>query len=340
MGAFERIVGRLHRVFKREPETTPVAVITGPVDAILSIEKMTIRIASAAGVLSVSIETGTLAEVLAVINGTAGFTATSTNAEFDGLLARGLSEEPRRRLDADDRLFYRTGVLFAELGPVGWILDEQHERIADAEKALYLASAQGSWLDYWGRDRFGIAKKSGELDPTYATRLINEITRPTQNNVSLELIAKEGLGVDIEIIDAWPKRAELDPAIAATSAGRFILGISIPNELTTEEAEIFLSGIMAIVRKYKASGTDFLETVFSKVVSQTETQVVEETLAVTITGTFEDSPQPGAIFCGTGWVCGSPGLICGINNAIMEQCVVTVLNAADDSVFQKSVYGG
>ena len=367
MSSFDRLMKRLHRVFNPDPKSVPAITIGCTSAFALYVSGLTLVSKSSDGDFSIDLSTITVSELVDAINAIANYNSSLVGSSFGGYLARGLLDyqekaysptalvtpggdyllTPFGRLiitttggDTEVTINYPTSLLVAEMRTAGWILDEQADRIKDAERQLYMHTSEEDWADFWCRNMFGIPRKQGETDEDYVIRTIYEVIRPTQNNKALELIILDALGVDATIEDAWPHRADLDPTYAAESPGHFLLEMGLDNDLTTEESQALIDSVKTIVRKYKASGTDFLDTVLRKLCKTVETLTTTEALAATIIATFEESTQPGPIYCGAAWYCGCPDLYCGDNDGIKEQIAVRVLNASDDSVASQALYGG
>lgn len=255
------------------------------------------------------------------------------------LLARGLIDETDGDAYAGLTLSVPESIFYNEMRTYGWELDEQKKNIRDAERQMYMHSAEDDWLDYWCRDHFGISRLAGEADSSYLQRVVNDLARENQNNVALELIAKNALGVDITIHDAYPLRAELPPEYQDVAAGRFLLETGIPGDMTTEQAETLLETIRNVVRKHKAAGTDFIETALRKQLQPNEPLSATEAMALNITATMADAFADGPIIYGSSWTYGTPGLVYGNNDAIKEQAVVTVRLAADNSITVQQILG-
>jgi len=186
---------------------------------------------------------------------------------------------------------------------------------------------------------FGIVRFTAETDAEYQQRVLNEITSPTQNNVALAMIVKNALGVDARILDAVPYIDDLPPEQQGDAVGRFLLDLSIDNSLSTEEAEILIERTQNLVRKFKAAGTDFIQTSLRKLEEKAETVTIVEAYRATISAALADQIGPGPIYVGAAWIVGTPGLLVGTNDAIKEQCIVTVLDT-DENIVSRDYYGG
>jgi hypothetical protein len=335
MGAFERALARLNSIWNKDPKRVEIATIT-KTGSTFRIVGLRCLATDENGTTTISLETGTVNDFLDALQAK-GFTTVLAATEYGTMLARGIIEQGLAQ--SGDSIGYHQSLLWSELKTCAWELDDQRSRIDDANRQLYLHSATGSWADEWG-DLFGTYRVTGESDDAFLGRAIAEAIRPRSNNVALENILQEAYGLTCTMRDALPNVAELPPEEQAGAAGRFLLDLAIPNNLTPEEAQILIDRMKATVRKSKAAGTDFLQTVLRKLNIVNEDMTLTETIGVTITDGINETFIPGAIICGTGWVCGTPGLLCGTNEAIKEQIVVKTILVADGSIVATGLYGG
>lgn len=342
MSAFQSILKRLHRVFNKEPEAVPAVILTCTTPFSLSVQGLTLKAESDAGNFAVDLSEITLAQLVATVDALGGYTASLADAALGALLARGLLDVVGEYASApeDATLGYPQSLLFAELRTVGWMLDEQAGRIKDAERQMYPHMSEGEWADYWCREMFGIPRDAGEEDAGYVVRTIHELIRPNQNNKALELIILEALGVETTILDAWPNRAELEPSAQAKAAGHFLLDMAIDNDLSTEAAQALIDRVKDLVRKHKAAGTDFLETVLSKLVNRMEALAADEAFTATVVVTLAETLLGGPVQVGAGWRVGAPGLVVGDNEALKEQIFVQKIINEGGAVESFALYGG
>lgn len=323
-----RLMDRLHRVFNRDPQAVPVVTISG----VSSVEVKGLRLlvdGEAIDIATITLEQ--LVTALQVIP----VTAALTDASHGTLLARGLLESYASGSQAT--LSYPTSLLYNEMQVYAWMLQGQADRITDLERQLYLNTADGDWLDFWGMTYFGVGRYTGETDEVYATRIKNEILRATQNNVALAQIVQDATGVRCQLRDAALYPLEVDPADAP---GRFILDLYSQNWLTPEERAALDIKVFDLVRRYKAAGTDFQPaTIMSEGI--TEEITVSEVVDVQIQNVFNETPYAdGPIYLGRGFRLGSPNILLGTNDRIVEQVVVCVLSADNTQVLARYFLDG
>ena len=276
---------------------------------------------------------------LAIAITTLGFTAMVTNAAYSTYPARGLFETAENISAGPTSLLYPTSVFYKEMQTSGWALDEQHARIQIAKQQLDLKEAQDEWLDYWG-SFFNVPRMPGEIDSIYGPRIFWQMIRPTQNNVALEIIVKDALGIDITITDAMTVLGTLTTEMQANAPGRFIMDVSLPSTMTSDQKTAATLNAMALVRKYKAGGFDFLQQTSRSNIMFADMATVSETIDLTLGTQVADSPQPGVLVAGAGWIAGTPGLVAGNNKAMQEQVCVTAILYSDGSVLSVNLSGG
>ena len=332
MSTLTRVLARLHRVFNKDPQTEPVITLTCPDGVDLAVSNLTLT----GGTLAISLDGLALTDLVTAVNNVPGFSATLVSGADGTLLARGIVDDGA----VSGTLRYPTSLFYQEMQTSSWSLQDQADRMLALELEMYMNTADEDWLDFWGRDIYGLPRFADENDGDYSQRITNELTRPTQNNVALAQIVKQALGADIVIRDAVPYVSELPVDQQADAPGRFLLDMSISNSLSTSDAQILIDKIKAIVNKYKAAGTDFIQTALLKAQKQTESVSVAESVEVTITATFSDQLSDGPIYYGAGWTFGTPGLKFGTNDAIKEQIRVQKIEVSTGHTVADYIYGG
>lgn len=289
---------------------------------------------------NIDISTITINQLADQINALPGFTATVNLPDCGFLLARGLIETNKPQDISEDHCFYYpTSLLYQEMQVYGWALQGQSDQAKSAERQLYLNTAEEDWLDFWG-NFFGIPRYNGETDTKYAQRITYQIVRATQNNIALSIIVKETLGVDADFPDAVPNIDQLAEEDIPKAPGRFLLSMGLDNSLTSDEAQALINQVQDIVRKYKASGTDFLVNALRKLVQTAEVLTTTEDVSATINIQLQDTLTSGPVRASAGWRASCPGLTAGDNTAIKEQIFIQTIAVADNSVVVSDLYGG
>lgn len=92
--------------------------------------------------------------------------------------------------------------LWTLLDAYGVAVDEADRHIVEGIAQLYIGSAEGEFLDYWG-EFFGVPRNAGELDPDYRTRMIVEVLRPKSNKIAIENAVSEIVGDHVELYEPW-----------------------------------------------------------------------------------------------------------------------------------------
>ncbi len=93
-----------------------------------------------------------------------------------------------------------TSVLWRVVRPLALCFDMWGDDLAEATRQMDVRHAAGRWLDWWGV-LYGVPRATGELDAGYRRRIVWEVMAPRANNVAMEVILKEALGVDATITD-------------------------------------------------------------------------------------------------------------------------------------------
>ena len=306
----------------------------------LSVRDLVLTI-QADGQIVTDLSTGTLTDLAAVISGTTGFNAVLVDPAFGDFWARGLYEVAGQDIALDQNLYYPTALLYNEMQTYSWALMDQAARLKSAERQLYMNTAEDEWLDYWGNEFFKIPRYSEEADVAYAQRIANQIIQASQNNVALELIIKQTLGVDVSVVDAAAVLDQLTTEDQANAAGRFILeNLGVDNDWLTDHQSAIVLQVEDLVNRYRAAGTGILLHLLTMLINQVEMIATEETMQATILLGFDDALAAGPIRAGAGWRAGTPGLKAGNNDAIKEQIFIQKISTADGSVAAEYLYGG
>ncbi|KAA0888780.1 hypothetical protein [Oryzomonas rubra] len=334
------LLKRLNRVFNKEPGNQAIATLTPAAQITLSIAKQKISITTATAATIIDISSITVAEAITAMNAISGISATLLDSSYAGKLARGILDINSQTVSGSTSLYYPTNMTWLEMQTYAWALEEQNSNADQAEQCAYMHSATGVWADTWFRDHCGVYRDDGESDSDYLLRAIKEITAIKANNLSMSKLVKDALGVDVNFLDAMSHLDEMDASQQSLAPCRFLLDMSIPNDLSSTEATALIAKIKTVAATYRAGGTYFMDAPLRKSIAPNESISISETILVTTNAAVSDTLIPGMIYVGAGHVVGAPNLKVGINGPMLEQVVVRKLNASDNTVAALSVYGG
>lgn len=327
--SFRSLFNRLHSVFNRDPGREEAIVVDGGDSMTVDGYTLTIRDGASTHVMDLSVigdTPATLQDVVDWINGLGGGLTATLLFPYGNFLAGGILEESEIFLPGN--LGYPTATNTVEMGVYGWILDEQATRLLSAQRSLYMDTAVEFWLDTWGRDQYGLPRENGESDADYYSRIVATILKPVCNNMALAQLVYASLGETVRFVDNLD-HPDADIASAADAPFRFSLFWDHnASQLQPADYAAMEARIVALVNKYRAAGTLLDRALTTLLQSLTELIQLEEVYALTVGITREESPIPGPIFLGAGWVLGCPGLKFGTNSAIKEQCVVSITGEA------------
>lgn len=214
MAAFLRVIGRLPRIFNKDPKSIGAVTINyAGTDAVAIIGPQAVKLILPDVVITVPLEGLTLQGLVNTLNATGKVSAALVSSEYATLLAVGLIED-NVVLDGTVKLQYPTSVLHSELKTYGFVIDEQTQHISQAERELYMDTADGMWQDYWIRDHFGINRLDGEIDDQYFDRAKYEILSIKLNNKALEKLISHASGIKVSVVDLAPAKYFMtnDPA--------------------------------------------------------------------------------------------------------------------------------
>lgn len=278
MGVFSatlgRLMARLNSVFSKDPvliDALQIVSSGGSMDVQLSAGTLTI---TRLGVTyTVTITTQTVAALVTSIN--------ALNGSIAATALNGSGTVPANYLFDDlytgttVTLSRPTSVLTAEMSTYAKALQEQADQITNATNELYANTADGTWLELWLKNYFGVSRISGETDAAYFQRAKNELFRIQQNNVALAQMIFNAMSWKVSIQDmAAPKLNTSLLAVAKTNSTgtktntalkatytngaqtllHNIFGVYI-NALPSEIPATVKEAIKNICNKYRAAGT-------------------------------------------------------------------------------------
>ena len=330
-GMLNKITTRFNRVFNTDPALVVAITISMEGQQVASVIYKGAFILSVNGINYTIPTTGTVQETAEAINAL-GITATVT-AGLNNIPAEYLYDD---QSSGESALIYMpTALMTAEMSTYARELDLQNQHIAAAGLELYANTADNDWLDYW-MHFFLVPRLTTETDQAYFQRAVQEIFAIKQNNIALEILVKNALGIDIQCRDAY--QVGMDPSIQQQAIGRFFLDMDIPNTMSSSEVAGLMSAIEGIIKRQRAAGTDFIVGALGLSTTELDVQTISETIAVAIAAQLYESLVPGPIYFGAGWVNGCPGLLNGTNNSTQEQIVITLLDTST-GISTQTIYG-
>lgn len=132
-----------------------------------------------------------------------GCTVPHVEPAFSGLsaavLLSGSSDESRTN---GDILFAYDSMLWTIMDAYAIEIEEQQLQVDEAIKELYLKTASGDWLDYWG-EHFGIAHGPYADYEDYRAYIIEEVLRLRSNPLAIENSIERITGKKVEIYEPW-----------------------------------------------------------------------------------------------------------------------------------------
>lgn len=375
MGTFSRLLRRLHSVFDKEPGKVAVIRAEGTglpvwIDAEYLYAAGTATVGTTAGLstsgsgrtsgglstrivqpaIGWSLESMTVQGVVDALNTLTGVTATLLRPDMAAHSAWVLLDRPVEDLSEEPHFYYPTSLLWLEMATYGRMLDEQAARLGILEDQFYPDTASEHWLDYWGRDLFGIPRDDGEDDTAYARRMVNEILRPVPNNVALEKAIEDATGIGCTISDAKALESLTgDPLIFDVGSYRFgmsglvfdsspnlsgltdlecqfLVELKPPITMDPDDVAVLVQRGLEIAHRWKAAGTGIIESLTNQVgvedsVAGSDSLLLE--LDVAVDDGLVDGP---AIFDGA-WIFDAPRLVFDSISSLEEQVFVEELDA-------------
>jgi len=213
--------------------------------------------------------------------------ASTTEAQYQTLSARGILDATRQNTESDNRLYYPQNIFYQEMQTYAWAMQEQSEKMLNGERQLYLHSADGDDLDYWCKQYFGSHRFTSEMgnDDQYRKRIIASILSTSQNNKSLEKALKATVSAyECDVVDIKTQEVTIAKFDGSTSysgeasyfyEGGYQLGcfhvltnIQMEDQTPLDDTA---NKIRAVVQQKKAAGTKMASLVFSATTADTAT---------------------------------------------------------------------
>lgn len=208
-----RLLGRLHRVYDREPGAVLALRIrsTGGLTWKVADRVLTVTRPGRAD-LAVALEQMTIAGLrdLLVNEGLLEF-----SADDPGILTLGAMALIDGSGDQDvsngDHLYVFTTELWAWATAVGRWLDAARSDIRQMLRQMIVPQSEGEWSDLWA-SYFGLYRRSGESDARLNFRTTYEWRRPRSNPIALQLNHEKLLGAKTWIREPWKEMWTLGEA--------------------------------------------------------------------------------------------------------------------------------
>lgn len=198
----ESLLDNLYSAFDKAPEEAVALRIgsNGALNWVVTVDNLTVTDSNQL-VTDIPL-TGTLLDVLNALRD-AGIEIKYVNSDVLHLNAAALLKGSGSEVKSNgDLLKIFTSPLWALLDSYSVELSFAEQQIAEAIADLYINTATGEILDYWG-EYFGCSRLTGELDADYRTRMIYEILRPKSNKYALINAASAVAGQMIDIYEPW-----------------------------------------------------------------------------------------------------------------------------------------
>ena len=156
-------------------------------------------------------------------------------------------------LSNGDALYAYDSLLWSLLDAYALELEGTQDNIDAALLELYIESADGEWLDYWG-EFFGLPR-GGRTDDVYRRYLIDETLRPRSNAIAIEKAVKELLSKVIRIYEPWKDMFILDES-ALSDAHHFQDGNFYTYNVIqpTSVEPIDWTDVLPVIRRNKPAG--------------------------------------------------------------------------------------
>ena len=201
----QRLLGRLNRVFDKEPVAVLALRIRSPLglrwrvkDRVLSVMRPGLPD------LLLGLEGRSIAQLRDALE--AAGVQIAYHADEPEVLVQGALSLVEGQGDQDksngDWLVAYTSILYAWADAVGRYLDLARADIPEALKQLVVPTSEGFWSELWA-SHFGLARRRNEPDARLNYRTAYEWRRPRSTPLAIQLNIKNLLGADVRVREPW-----------------------------------------------------------------------------------------------------------------------------------------
>jgi hypothetical protein len=208
---FQSLLARLNNVFSKDPRSIAAFQIQPPAQCKLVIADRLIQliaVGNSSPFFSLSFndpydaaKSITIRDLYDMLGDNKIATVSNLNLALSGLTVSALVEgEFDLFTSTTNSIMASTSLLWSIFRPLAYVLEDAKGDVEVAIRQLGFITAQGDFLDYWGKI-FNVSRYLNEPDYEYSIRLLWETVKPRLNNVAIENIIKQGVGYDARVID-------------------------------------------------------------------------------------------------------------------------------------------
>lgn len=161
-------------------------------------------------------------------------------------------------LTMGDQVKAFTSLLWALYGGYARELRTAKRQIAEALKQLVITTAEGEWLDVWGK--LYDVPRSGMDDADYAPTIPREAFRIRVNALAIELAIRELTGKDVRIDEPWRRMFRLDESLLS-GGDCFYDGSTVGYHLIrpVSRRPIDFTDVLLVINRNRAAGIVVLQ---------------------------------------------------------------------------------
>lgn len=196
----DKLLSHLYSALDKSPELRHVALVSGE-PHVREVRRGVLRVRRAVGSELGRMDLGgaSLGNVLDFLR-SLGLQVVELEPASLGLSALALPEGEQGSDEAGGAyLSIPTSALWTLLRSIGVELQDAADAVDEARAQLYLRTASGEWLDYWGAF-FGLPRE-GRGDDDYRTYLIVETLRPRSNPRAVEAAVRDATGWEVSLYE-------------------------------------------------------------------------------------------------------------------------------------------
>lgn len=201
----QRLLGRLNRVFDKEPVAVLALRIRSPLglrwrvkDRVLTVKRPELPD------LLLGLEGRSIAQLrddLEAAGVEIAYYADEPEVLVQGALSLVEGQGDQDKSNGDWLVAY-TSILYAWADAVGRYLDMARADIPEALKQLVVPTSEGFWSELWA-SYFGLARKRNETDARLNYRTAYEWRRPRSTPLAIQLNIKNLIGANVRVREPW-----------------------------------------------------------------------------------------------------------------------------------------
>lgn len=269
----QKLLSYLHRAFSKDPVQFLALRLRYDGGMTWKIEDAVLTTTVTAGTgeaLQVDLGQYSIAELADFLRDQPGYTVefevlTEASTLSARILLDGSNDQDKSN---GDHLYAYTSLTWAYLEANAFELKAAREQIYQMLRQMSAPTGEGEWLDEIG-DYYNVRRRNGEIDSLYGPRIVQEVSRPRNNNKAIELAISQSTGglpskvIDVTLTgDLYPLHdgaISYDGAEVYNPTGkavRNLFDVEYAFDLLGSEAIApFQARVLALIDQFRSAGT-------------------------------------------------------------------------------------